>query len=433
MLRYIGYLFGVIFASCYYFPFALAAVPGANSKMLMALVGVSLFIFNGIKYKSGINESLIKLGLWALGLSFVSILTCIINNTYDYSFVSYIISMCVWLGGGYCLVSYIKYLHGDVDVQKVATYLALACFVQCVLALIFNYNLELDQWSNDTFGGEAYMGVGTGNRLHGIGCALDVAGFRFSAVLIMLAFLMYVENQNHHNLKFYLYAFIFVFISVIGNMISRSTISGVTLSMISIIFLAIKDREGFGVFKKLIFLIVLIIPVIVVLFNTNESFEDKMRFGFEGFFSLSEKGEWQTTSNDLLKNMVVWPDNTKTWIIGDGYAANPTDKELASYDPYYIGPSFIGYYMNTDIGYCRFVFYFGIVGLLVFSGVIIQAALICMKHFPKYKWMFFLILILNFIGWLKVSTDLFMVFAPFICIPSKDEENVAELKISFSR
>lgn len=431
MYRFIGYLFGVILASCYYFPFALAAVPGANSKMLMSLVGLGLFIFNGIKYKNGINESLLKLGLWALGLSFVSILTCIINNTYDYSFVSYIISMCVWLAGGYCLVSYIKYLYGDVDVHKVATYLALACFMQCVLALVFNYNPELDQWSNNTFGGEAYMGVGTGNRLHGIGCALDVAGFRFSAVLIMLAFLMYDENQNHNSLKFYIYAFVYIFIAIIGNMISRSTITGVMLSMMCIIFFAFKNKGGFGVFKKLILVIALIVPVIVLLYNTNESFEDKMRFGFEGFFSLVEKGEWQTTSNDLLKNMVVWPDNTKAWIIGDGYAANPTDKELASYDPYYIGPSFIGYYMNTDIGYCRFVFYFGIIGLLVFSGVIIQAALICIKHFPEYKWMFALILLLNFIGWLKVSTDLFMVFAPFICIPSKEEEKEPEIKLSY--
>lgn len=35
--------------------------------------------------------------------------------------------------------------------------------------------------------GEAFMGD-AGNRIHGLGCALDVAGGRFAAVLLMIAF-----------------------------------------------------------------------------------------------------------------------------------------------------------------------------------------------------------------------------------------------------
>ena len=64
--------------------------------------------------------------------------------------------------------------------------------------------------------------------------------------------------------------------------------------------------------------------------------------------------------------MVVFPDNWVTWLIGDGYAANPMDKTLSFFDPYYTGPIYHGYYKGTDIGYLRYIFYFGLVGTFVF-------------------------------------------------------------------
>ena len=59
--------------------------------------------------------------------------------------------------------------------------------------------------------------------------------------------------------------------------------------------------------------------------------------------------------------MYVFPDNIKTWIIGDGYFANPGDT-----DPYYVGPLGGAFYKSTDVGYLRFIFYFGVLGLFAF-------------------------------------------------------------------
>ena len=120
--------------------------------------------------------------------------------------------------------------------------------------------------------------------------------------------------------------------------------------------------------------------------------------------------------------MVFWPDNLKTWIIGDGYINNPLDTSLDTFDPYYVGPSFHGYYKGTDIGYLRYIFYFGITGLLAFSLYLIQVCKICMVRFRAFSLMFFLVLVVNFIEWFKVSTDLFVVFAPFLCISAKENE-----------
>ena len=76
-------------------------------------------------------------------------------------------------------------------------------------------------------------------------------------------------------------------------------------------------------------------------YNASAAFRENVRFAFEGFFSLAEKGTWDVHSNNILKNMYVFPDNIKTWIIGDGYMENPR-----STDPYYVGKIYGGYYMK---------------------------------------------------------------------------------------
>lgn len=52
--------------------------------------------------------------------------------------------------------------------------------------------------------------------------------------------------------------------------------------------------------------------------------------------------------------MVVFPDNLKTWIIGDGYGANP------SYDPYYIGKVFMAFIWERISAICDLFFLWAI-------------------------------------------------------------------------
>ena len=135
-----------------------------------------------------------------------------------------------------------------------------------------------------------------------------------------------------------------------------------------------------------------------------------MRFGFEGFFSLAETGEWQVDSNEMLKSMVVWPEELRTWIIGDGYFLN------SRYDPNYLGSATVeGFYMGTDIGYLRFIFYFGIAGLVWIIAVVAYSAYVCCKYFKEYTWLFVMALLVGLVVWAKVSTDIFLFFYLFLC------------------
>ena len=132
---------------------------------------------------------------------------------------------------------------------------------------------------------------------------------------------------------------------------------------------------------------------------------------------MAETGEWLIDSNETLKSMIIFPDNFKTWFIGDGYFSNPYFS-----DPYYVGPYIGGYYMGTDIGYLRFIFYFGLIGLFTFSFFLISVARECITLLPDYKLLILFILLLGFIIWLKVATDVFLVFALLICIGNMQDE-----------
>jgi hypothetical protein len=86
--------------------------------------------------------------------------------------------------------------------------------------------------------------------------------------------------------------------------------------------------------------------------------------------------------------------------------------------------SLIQTYINANIGYCRFVLYSGIPGLVIFSLFFIYNAVACMRKLGPYKDFCIGILILGFIIWVKVATDLFIIYALLYCIYQEKEEYV---------
>ena len=254
-------------------------------------------------------------------------------------------------------------------------------------------------------------------RIYGIGASLDVGGSRFAAVLIAVAYMIEQPREKNGNTPQLLLALAFVIITVVGNIIARTTLVGTGIGLAYIVLMELRrtgwrDPRDFNSSLWAWGAVLLVgIPLLVVLYNASAPFQQMLRFGFEGFFSLFETGKWEVNSNEILENMVVWPDNFKTWVIGDGYFENQR------YDANYIGEATeAGYYMGTDIGYLRFLFYFGIPGLIAISAVMIYAGVISCKAFPYHTPLFLMGILANFVVWLKVATDLFPFLSLFACI-----------------
>jgi len=255
-------------------------------------------------------------------------------------------------------------------------------------------------------GQEFYQEVG---RLYGIGAALDPAGVRFSVVLILIAYLLCEDDvirQDRKKITGFLVCFFII--SILGNMISRTTTIGMMMGLAYIIYstgifrltISVRNFKFYSVFG---FLLVVSVIWGIYMYQNNYTFYQNMRFAFEGFFNWIEMGEWRTGSTDRLNAIMwVWPETFESWIIGTG--------------------KFGFYTFSTDIGYCRFILYCGLVGFGVFASFFIFNAWVFARKRESFLLLSVLLLSLAFIIWIKVATDIFFIYALFYCLDWKEAD-----------
>lgn len=398
----------VIVMSCYFFPFEFTFLPdGLNTKIMLAMLAFPLLGIHFLIEKSiTIHRELLIAIIFAMIFSVIGYISMDINNSKDTSYANYIISFSTWLLGAYSVCVIIRGVHGYLDFELLFNYLIVVCVIQCFLALLIDYNSSVKLWV-DTYISQAPVAdvefLNRVDRLYGVGAAVDVAGTRFSIVLVgLVAVLNTLRKKKSKLLQITLYWVAFVLIAVVGNMISRTTVVGVALAFGYMVFTSNFLKESWGVYKisynVAIVSVTLILVLVVVYFYQNDlEVREQLRFAFEGFFNWVEEGKWYTGSTDRLNSVMwIWPESSdvKTWLIGK-----------ATFDNWHA--------VGTDIGYCRFVFYSGLLGLITFSVFFIYNAWACNKMVPGYPLFFCFLLALTFIIWLKVATDLFIIYALF--------------------
>lgn len=425
IVRILIYMLLTVFTSFYFFPFEFTFIPGINTKMMMAVVGLGFLVFNMInKKRKEMSREFIILNLLACVVGIVSLISMVYNGTPDNSYMTYIVSVWVWCSAAYAVLNMIHIVHGKLTFRLICNYIIAVCVIQTTLAFSMQFIPALKAFVDSFLAGTGFMGKNE-ERLYGVGAALDPSGLRFACVLTLTMY-MAIHSPSEKKWLSWVYIAAYGIILVLGNMMSRTTIVGVAISLLLLVTeLSRGDRtqkdsdepDYMGasvIMKRLLAIILIITPVFVTLYNTNKTVRDNLRFGFEGFFALVEDGHWHTTSSDGLESHWVFPETLEAWIIGDGYIAS-TD-----IDENYIGVEYAGYYKGTDIGYCRFLFYFGIVGTLAMILFFIYLAGYCAHNHPEQRLLFMLILLINLIGWLKVSSDVIMVFLPYIFFNSTD-------------
>ena len=424
-----GILAAGIVTSMMFFPFEFKALPpGMNSKKMLAVVGLVFLFFGMVKKRElKIDRDFLYVSLLAILVSFCGLFSVTFNETSDYAYANYISSAWVWMGAAYAAYSMMRLVHKEVNCVVLINYLVGVCLFQCVMALVIDGNGEVKRFV-DTYIEQGQLFITDVDRLYGIGASLDVAGSRFAAVVMMVSFILANTSIKKSAWEYFIYITGIFAISILGNMIARTTIVGIGLGTMYFIFVTIRQAKGFEnqyarLWKWFSALLVVSVITTTYLYETNTKFREDVRFGFEGFFNFFERGTFEYSSNTKLGAMSVWPTQLKTWLIGDGYFDSPD-----ATNPYYTGSPHPGFYMGTDVGYQRFIFYFGIVGLAMFSFFLVMTTRVLMKRHPGWRMMFLMLLLVNFIVWTKVSTDIFLVFALFFCLPKADEDCVSDCR-----
>lgn len=411
MIKWLKYLLTGILVSLFYFPVVIAVFPVAISKNILAVFG--LVIVLGVllrKQEFVLPMEFLMLLLLSGVVSIIALFASNYNQTPDNTYAMYFRSVCIWLSAAFFVCYCIWRVHDRLDIPLIVNYLAAVCVFQCFIAIAIWFVPAVQAFVDANFlqGQTFFQNTG---RLYGIGAFLDVGGSRFAAVLVAIAFLMEQDDEKRGNTSRFWLVLAFCIITVLGNIIARTTIVGTIIGLFYILLMEIRTlisaSKGDNVKGKSsaiswVFVLGFSIPLLIFLYQISAPFQELMRFGFEGFFSLVEEGKWNVSSNTALESMIVWPEEFRTWVIGDGYFENQRN------DVNYIGDATTeGFYMGTDIGYLRFIFYFGVIGLLAISATIIYTGVISMNAFKDYSLMFAMATFANFVVWLKVATDLF--------------------------
>ncbi len=421
MIRLLIILLTGICCSLYMFPFAFAFFPIGNTKIYLAICGFILLVFKKICYgQPTFSQSALKVALAAFLVSLICVGSLVYNGTRDYVYAMYIIQMWVWSAAAYFVVQCMETTHGRVELRIIILYIVGVCAVQCLFALMNEFIPDFRKYV-DTYILQGQPMLNQIKRIYGIGASLDTAGSRFACALILLSYnLMKNANENGREESIIWQVFLFVFIIVVGSIVSRTTLVG---GSIGILYMLVCMKNGINVYGRKIvssFFVVLalVVPVLSALYLFSPEVNRMLSFAFEPFFNFVEKGKLETDSSSTLLQM--WgqiPQNMKTWIIGDGYFLSPYLS-----DPYYIGIHKWAYYQGTDVGYLRFVFYFGLVGLFVFACFFVCCMRECEKKFPNDKVVFRLLFLMNCLLWIKVATDIFLIYAFFLMADSLTEE-----------
>lgn len=407
--------------SMFYYPFSFTFLPASlNTKMMLAVLGLLIFSYDSLRnHAMMFAKEILYLAVIAAVFSVSCFMSVTVNDTSDSSYSTYIVSFFVWYFSAYSVCTIFRWHYGSMSLTRLITYLTWVGVVQCILAQMID-NIPSFQMLVDSIVEQGGAHLREINRLYGIGAALDPAGVRFAITLLLLSFKIVRTGDDSDKMK-WLWGdyFAFIIILVLGSMISRTTFIGAVLGLgyIFVYALANMSREvklsQLESIAIILAMLAVLIPVAVYLYNTNANVHDNLRFAFEGFFNWVEQGEWRTDSTDKLNGVMwIWPHDLRTWVIGSGL--------------------FEGWVYSTDIGYCRFILYCGLLGFSIFCLFFVYNAYAFSTKFEGVGLLALLLLSMTFIVWIKVSTDLFMIYALLLCademIDDEEEGGLEEIE-----
>lgn len=181
---------------------------------------------------------------------------------------------------------------------------------------------------------------------HGRSIGFGDGNFFFGGIFSGLGLIITVYLRRIGYIKTILSVCFFVTLLITGVFLARTTLIG----LISILFLFVGRNEYKRrcLFFYLNALIVVSVVIMCIFFFAKDVIN--IEWAFEIVISYFEKNSFETGSTNHLKEMFVFPETLKTYIVGDALFEEASG----------------AYYMQTDVGYLRLLFYWGIGGLILF-------------------------------------------------------------------
>ena len=371
------------------------------------LVGLVFYLFNHSKqsfysYNGAHYKKILKTYYPVILVSMLSIL---INMSLDLHYVTYIITCILCFFMVYLGMWGIYRVYGEITPKILMDFFIIAAFIHLGVSLAKYASSSINDIVTSMLrlseGDEIAMSRTMGSRLQGFGATYFTSGIINGFIMIMMGFTMMSEKLSSGKKAYYIVSFVIILILAMMN--ARTAMIGGAIGALLIIISYLKDSKHlFTNVMSIVAAISITFLIATLIPGSGIDFETLYNFGFEMVFAL-EGGSTSTYTTDVMVSQYsIMPDNLKTWLIGDAH---------------WVGATSYTYYMKTDIGVFRNLFYFGVIGSFYFymyNWKILKLSITRNNIFGKLSMhvvfvLFVYTMILNFKG----ATDLFYYVLPF--------------------
>ncbi len=402
----------------YFFPFK---AYGFDPRLLVFLFFFIYMIKDGLLLNRKVKCRYIKTLFYPVLMSLFTVLSSVVNTITENTFIIFPFQVIYLLLLSYCIYYITKRFCKVISFYVITRYFLMTLVVQSVIAIVMFVNQPICLFLFDLQGIDLtsrvikmYFGV----RLIGLGCFYFGAGAIYGLGLIaIMPFMLKAKNKQQLIKLILLYVYIFI----VGIFFARTAMIGCVFSIVYLIFCILIPKmcnKVFLVFRQFIIYLTVFGIALVFIYTSSpklqEDYGDIIDFGFEAFINLVENGELSTASSDGLTeyHLSIWPQNQKTYYIGDMRWTK--------------GDS---YYGDSDVGYVRLLFYFGVPGVILFllyqysivriSGLIFKEQILSFFFFT----VFFYALILLIKGYIDVASLIF-IYLHYKSLDSKYENRI---------
>ena len=402
----------------YFFPFK---AYGFDPRLLVFLFFFIYMIKDGLLLNRKVKCRYIKTLFYPVLMSLFTVLSSVVNTITENTFIIFPFQVIYLLLLSYCIYYITKRFCKVISFYVITRYFLMTLVVQSVIAIVMFVNQPICLFLFDLQGIDLtsrvikmYFGV----RLIGLGCFYFGAGAIYGLGLIaIMPFMLKAKNKQQLIKLILLYVYIFI----VGIFFARTAMIGCVFSIVYLIFCILIPKmcnKVFLVFRQFIIYLTVFGIALVFIYTSSpklqEDYGDIIDFGFEAFINLVENGELSTASSDGLTeyHLSICPQNQKTYYIGDMRWTK--------------GDS---YYSDSDVGYVRLLFYFGVPGVILFllyqysivriSGLIFKERILSFFFFT----VFFYALILLIKGYIDVASLIF-IYLHYKSLDSKYENRI---------
>lgn len=367
-----------------------------TGKVAIALFGILWFFIDLLKGYRFLTKGNLKILVAALTLMLWGFITALLNGTDEYLYVSYVVSFFSCFFSSYVIAKLLKNKLASFEdfLLLVSVAITIENFITIGIRIsppIQDFFFSIQEFQTKDSTDQDFLML---QRLVGLGEAVYFGVL--SSTILGLSSCGYIFLNTTSKLRKWFSLFSYFIITVVSFLIARYTLAVVIITAF-FLFLYISKRFSPSKVIKYVTLTILI-SIFIIQFLISILPDDMY------IWALAPILEHQDTQT--MGQLEEWWYNTsfsiKTFFIGDGLYTMPNGL----------------YYMQTDVGFYRQIYYGGIIGLILMLLLHYRILKVSYSYFPTTNFKYFVVVMfLSFMAILtKGDAQLLNDFLLVLCV-----------------